>query len=156
VVVDLRHNGGGTVDGWFSESVAERLPERAQLFIVTSPETFSGGITEAAYFKHFGGERAFVVGEPVGDRLVFWANAGEAFVLPNSRIPLNIWVAKEDWENGCDDWWLCFWPTMLTDVGVGTLEPDLPVSLSFADYRANRDPVLETIIATVGPDKSSD
>ena len=152
VVVDLRHNGGGTVDRWFSKSLAERLPESAQLFIVTSPETFSGGITEAAYFKHFGGERAIVVGEPVGDRLVFWANAGEAFVLPNSRIPLNIWVAKEDWENGCDDWWLCFWPTMLTDVGVGTLEPDLPVSPSFADYRANRDPVLETIIAAVGPD----
>jgi len=28
----------------------------------------------------------------------------------------------------------------------------LPVSPSFADYRANRDPVLETIIAAVGPD----
>jgi hypothetical protein len=150
VVVDLRHNGGGTVDAGFSRSVTQRLAADAMVFVLTSPQTFSGGITEAAYFKHFGGERALVLGEPVGDHLVFWANGGTPMVLPNSGIPLNVWVAKEDWENGCDDWWLCFWPTMLTDVGVGTLEPDVPVSLSFEAYRAGRDPVLERALAMVG------
>jgi hypothetical protein len=149
VVVDLRHNGGGTIDPDFSRGVTERLGTDGRVFILTSPETFSGGITEAAYFKHFGGERAVVLGEPVGDNLIFWANGGTPMVLPNSRIPLNVWVSKEDWENGCDDWWLCFWPTMLTDVGVGTLAPDVPVSLSFADYRAGRDPVVERVIAMV-------
>lgn len=150
LVVDLRHNGGGTIDDWFSRGVVERLPPEAPIFVVTSPETFSGGIAEAAYFKHFGGHRARVVGEPVGDRLIFWANGGTPMVLPNSGIPLHVWVAKEDWENGCDDWRLCFWFTMIEDVGVGTLAPDLPVSLSFADYVAGRDPALETILAQVG------
>ena len=150
VVVDLRHNGGGTIDEWFSESVAERLPDDGHIFIVTSPETFSGGISEAAYFKYFGGDRSLVVGEPVGDRLIFWANGGDVFRLPNSGIPMNVWVSKEDWENGCDDWWLCFWPTMLTDVGVGTLEPDIPVSVSFTDYVVGRDPVMVAILATIG------
>jgi hypothetical protein len=150
LVVDLRHNGGGTIDDWFARSAVERLPAAAPVFIVTSPETFSGGIAEAAYFKHFGGDRALVVGEPVGDRLVFWANGGTPMILPNSGIPLNVWVAKEDWENGCDDWRVCFWFTMIEDVGVGTLEPDRPVSLSFADYTAGRDPVMEAIVGEIG------
>jgi hypothetical protein len=150
LVVDLRRNGGGTVDDWFSRGVVERLAPEVPIFVVTSPETFSGGIAEAAYFKHFGGDRARVVGGPVGDRLVFWANGGTPMVLPNSGIPLNVWVAKEDWENGCDDWRLCFWFTMIEDVGVGTLAPDLPVSLSFADYVAGRDPALEAILAQLG------
>lgn len=149
VVVDLRHNGGGTVDPGFPRGVTERLPPDGRVFILTSLETFSGGIAEAAYFKHFGSGRSLVLGEPVGDHLVFWANGGTPMVLPNSRIPINVWVAKEDWENGCDDWWLCLWPTMLTDVGVGTLAPDVLVALSFADYRAGRDPVVERVVAIV-------
>ncbi len=149
VVVDLRHNGGGTVDPDFSKGVVSRLASDGHVFILTSPETFSGGITEAAYLKHFGGDRALVIGEPVGDHLVFWANGGTPMVLPNSRISVYVWVSKEDWEKGCDDWWECFWPTMLTDVGVGTLEPDVPVSLSFADYRAGRDPAMDNVIAIV-------
>jgi hypothetical protein len=71
-------------------------------------------------------------------------------ILPNSGIPLNVWVAKEDWENGCDDWRVCFWFTMIEDVGVGTLVPDRPVPLSFADYTAGRDLVLETILGEIG------
>jgi len=150
LVVDLRHNGGGTIDDWFSRNAVDRLPPDSPVFILTSLETFSGGIAEAAYFKHFGGNRALVVGEPVGDRLVFWANGGTPMILPNSGIPLNVWVAKEDWENGCDDWRVCFWFTMIEDVGVGTLVPDRPVPLSFADYTAGRDPVLETILGEIG------
>lgn len=149
VVVDLRHNGGGTVDAGFATAITKELAADAKVFILTSPQTFSGGITEAAYFKHYGGDRAVVLGEPVGDDLVFWGNAGTPMTLPNSRISVHIWVAKEDWENGCDDWWLCFWPTMLTDVGVGTLEPDVSVPLSFDAYRAGRDPVIERAIAIV-------
>ena len=149
LVVDLRRNGGGTIEDWFSRELVARLPADAPVFVITSPETFSGGIAEAAYFKFFGGERAFVVGEPVGDRLIFWANGGDPMVLPNSGIPVAVWVSKEDWENGCDDWRECFWPTMLEDVGVGTLTPDLPVSLSFAQYAAGRDPAMETILATL-------
>ncbi len=152
VVVDLRHNGGGTVDAGFATAVTRKLAADDKVFIVTSPQTFSGGITEAAYFKHYGGDRALVLGEPVGDDLVFWGNAGTPMTLPNSQISVQIWVAKEDWENGCDDWWLCFWPTMLTDVGVGTLEPDVRVPMTFADYRAGRDPVIERLIAIVEAD----
>ncbi len=147
VVVDLRHNGGGTVDADFSRAVTARIPADGRIFIVTSPETFSGGITEAAYFKHFGGDRAVVIGEPVGDHLVFWANGGDAIVLPNSGIPIQVWKALEDWQSGCDDWWRCFIPTMLTDVGVGSLEPDVPVTLRFADYSLGRDPVMEYVTA---------
>lgn len=149
VIVDLRRNGGGTVDAGFAKAVTKALAPDGKVFILTSRQTFSGGITEAAYFKHYAGGRAIVLGEPVGDNLVFWGNAGTPMTLPNSRISVHIWVAKEDWENGCDDWWLCFWPTMLTDVGVGTLEPDVSVPLRFDAYRAGRDPVIERAIAIV-------
>ena len=150
-VIDLRHNGGGTVDAGFSRALSERVPADGRIFIATSVETFSGGITEAAYLKHFGGDRAVVIGEPVGDHLVFWADGGDAIILPNSGIPVRVWKALEDWESGCDDWWLCFIPTMLTDVGVGSLEPDVPLPLSVSDYVDGRDPVMEYVLAASSP-----
>ena len=103
--------------------------------------------------KIHGGDRAIIVGEPVGDNLRFWANGGEQFRLPNSRIAMYAWSAREDWQDGCRDFLRCFWLSK-TFFGptVKGLDPDLPVSISFEDYRAGRDPALEAIFSDRNPD----
>ena len=147
-VVDLRFNGGGTdATADFAESLPGLLPPDGRIYVITSAETFSAGIGAVAEIKHFGGDQVLVVGEPVGDRLRFYANGGTKFQLPNSRIPIRVWSSVEDYREGCWDWGECFWMSpFFRREGVGNLDPDIPVSLSFWDYVEGRDPVMEMIL----------
>ena len=105
--------------------------------------TFSASIITAALVKHFAGSRSVVVGERPRDRLVFWAE-GNQMTLPNSKIDIPISTGMHDWARGCRDWSRCHWPNIWYGaIGVGSVEPDVKVSWSFADYRRGVDTVLE-------------
>jgi hypothetical protein len=142
IILDLRFNGGGeypTVHRAIKR-LARRVAPDGKLVILTDNATFSGGIVTAALAKHFGGKRALVIGEKAGDRLAFWAEGG-AVLLPNSRIRVNISTGFHDWANGCRDL-RCYWPNVFLGVGVGSIDPDIPMGWPFADYRRGDDPVL--------------
>jgi len=150
-IVDLRFNGGGTdATNRFAKELPELVRNDGSIYVVTSRETFSAGIGAAAQIKRFAGDRARIVGTPVGDRLRFIANGGTLFKLPNSGISARVWSSVEDYADGCWDWGECFWlsPFFRTE-GVGDLNPHIRVPTNFAHYVNNRDAVMDTILAEV-------
>lgn len=149
-VVDLRHNAGGTTAlARFARRLTALLEPEGRVYVVVSGGTFSYGIATAALLRKYGGGRTILVGEPLGDRLRFWANGGSTFRLPHSGITLRAWSGLENYVQGCWSWRQCFWlsPFFLRS-GIGALEVDLPVAPSIADYLHGRDSALEQILAT--------
>lgn len=146
VVLDMRMNSGG--DYTKSYDFARALPDAAAgapIYVITSPWTFSAAITTVAALKQAGGAQVTIVGEPVGDRLAFWAEGG-AVQLPNSGITAFYAAGRHDYSDPCVDRSTCFWLNELYPVRVKSLAPDIPVSLTFAAYREGRDPAMEAIL----------
>ena len=152
VIVDLRFNGGGNYMLWadFSRKLPQLLRPDGELFIVVGPNTFSAAITTLARLKHFAGDQAVIVGEPVGERDAFWGEINR-FALPNSQIPVQYATGYHDWVNGCTSWTRCYWFNFnfMLGVAAGPLTPTLPAPLSFEDYSAGVDPALRAIAAHV-------
>ena len=147
IVVDMRMNGGG--DYTKSYGFARALPAAASgapIYVVTSPWTFSAAITTVAALEDEGGKQVTIVGGPVGDRLDFWAEGG-AMELPNSGIRVSYSAGRHNYAGPCTDRATCFWLNELYPVRVATLRPDIAAPLTFAAYRAGRDPAMEAILA---------
>lgn len=142
VVIDLRLNSGGdlNVGRAFFEALAQdsALNRAEHLFVITGICTFSAGLYHAAQLKQL--THATFVGEPVGDRLDYWAEGGQ-IVLPNSGVVI-------DYSNGFHRYSGRPYPEhqpYYEELNVGSLDPDLSVPLSSSDYFAGRDPVLTAI-----------
>ena len=147
-IVDLRFNGGGDytkVHGFIRE-LPTHIADDGRLYVLVNNETFSAALSAAAWLKHYGGAKTVLVGEPLGDRLTFWAEGG-SLQLPNSGLLINYSTGYHDWANGCRDLQRCFWLNFFFDVPVGDLAPTVPIGWRFADYRLGRDTVLEAALA---------
>jgi hypothetical protein len=147
-VIDLRFNTGGdyTATAKFTEQLPRVVP--GEIFIITSGSTFSAGLVTAARLKYFAEERGHIVGEHAGDREVFWAEGGRV-MLPNSGIRVGYATAYHDWRNGCglSDLLICYPINYILGKPAGDIAPDIPAQISFADYLAGKDTVLEAIDA---------
>jgi hypothetical protein len=143
IVLDLRFNDGGEYPTIYHaiKWLPRRLAPDGRLVILTNNSTFSGAIIATALAKHFGGKRATIIGEKQGDRLAFWAEGNDS-QLPNSRLTVHTATGYHDWANGCREW-RCYWPNFYYDVAVGTIDPDIDVGWSFADFRRGVDTVLD-------------
>jgi hypothetical protein len=143
VVLDLRYNGGGEYPAVYRalRALVDATARDGRIAILTNDATFSGAIITAALVKDFAGTRALILGERAGDRLQFWAE-GTDMVLPNSRLPVHTATGYHDFAHGCREW-RCYWPDFWFDVAVGSIDPDVVVPWTFADYRRGFDPVLE-------------
>jgi len=147
VVWDLRMNGGG--DYTTTYAFAQALPEAANgapIYVFTSPWTFSAAITTAAALETAGGDQVIIVGEAVGDRLDFWAEGG-TFNLPNAFVQVHYASGRHVYDGPCRDRATCFWLNERYPVRVRTLEPDISAPLTFAAYRALRDPAMDAVLA---------
>ena len=141
LVLDLRWNTGGdnTIAKPFLEWVARsgfNAPDR--LFVITGRATFSAGLYSAAWLAQH--TEAVFVGEPVGDVLDYWSEGGN-IQLPHSGLTVHF-------ANGFHGYSTRSYPErepFFEDLSVESLEPELPVSLTFADWRAGLDPALEAI-----------
>lgn len=149
VAVDLRYNRGGdyTQAADFSRHLIDVIPPDGRVFILTSGSTFSAAISIASRLKYFGGARATLIGEPMGDRGQFWGE-GDRIVLPNSKIVVRYATAYHDWENGCSlaQITTCFLFNYLYGAAPGSLSPQVPVSPRYADYAAGRDAVMSEVL----------
>ncbi|MGB6840089.1 MAG: hypothetical protein WBE16_03785, partial [Candidatus Sulfotelmatobacter sp.] len=110
--------------------------------LLTSGMTFSAGITTTALIKHSGGDRVTILGEPVGDRLAFFAE-GRRGCLPHYPLCLHYETGKHDYGHSCTNLDTCFWLNWLLPVRVKTLQPDEIITMTFDDWRQGRDPVFE-------------
>lgn len=150
-IVDLRFDWGGNymLARQFAPKLADAVPADGKIFLVTGPNTFSAGLILAARIKHFAGDRVVLVGEPVGDRLQFWAE-GLDVELPPNNPELYLSTALHDLANGCR--WLdrdCFILDKFFPAAAGSLEVAVPARNTFADYMAGRDNALERIAETI-------
>jgi hypothetical protein len=147
VVVDLRFNSGGNLDvaKAFLRDLARQktINRRGRLFVIVGRCTFSAGLYHAAQLKQF--TQAMFVGEPVGDRLDYWAEGGE-IVLPNSRAVIC-------YANGFHRYSGREYPEYrpyYEELNTPSLAPDISAPMSSAEYFSGRDPALEAIEARVG------
>jgi hypothetical protein len=149
VILDNRFNDGG--DYTNLATFASDLPKltSGKIIVLTSPMTFSAGITTVGFVKQAGGDRVIIVGEPVGDRLAFYSE-GSRGCLPHYRLCLNYRTARHDYAHPCTDWRTCFWLDWLYPVQVKSLAPDHAVAMSFADWRNGRDPAYEEALVLTG------
>ena len=148
IVVDLRFNMGGDLN--IARDFMQALPALAdggRLYAITSGRTFSAAISSLGYLKQAAGERLTIVGEPVGDRLEFWAE-GQMIALPSSGAMLLYATERHNYMTGCPEP-DCHGAVRDHPIRVASLQPDLSTPLTFADYRAGRDPAMEAIIREV-------
>ena len=148
-VLDLRFNGGGdyTKTLAFTKELPKKVAPDGKIYILTDHGTFSAALVTTARAKYFAGSRAVILGEKLGDRSRFWAEAGSPIVLPNSKIRVFFATGYHDWEDGCgwSDLPRCFWLNLPFGVPAGDLSPRKPQAWKYADYRAGRDTVLELV-----------
>ncbi|MEQ1755789.1 MAG: hypothetical protein ABL973_16830 [Micropepsaceae bacterium] len=146
LVLDVRMNGGGdyTTTYAFARGLPLLLPT-GNIYVLTSPWTFSAAITTVAAVKDAGGRRVQIVGEPVGDRLDFWAEGG-AFELPNAFVRVNYATGRHIYDGPCTDHETCYWLNERYPVRVSSLSPDITVPFSFRAYREGHDPAMDEIL----------
>jgi len=148
LIFDNRFNAGGNLTKtiFFSKALPNLIVPSGRIYLLTSGTTFSAGITTTALIKHAGGDRVTILGEPVGDRMAFFAEGGRG-CLPNYPLCLHYETGKHDYGNSCTDLNTCFWLMWLLPVRVKTLQPDETIAMTFDDWRQGRDPVFEQAMA---------
>jgi hypothetical protein len=130
VVVDLRLNTGGNsgilqpfIDGIVSRPVGNTT---GKLFVIIGCNTFSSGLLNAITFKN--ATHAILVGEPTGGKPNSYGEV-KYFTLPFSGVMVNYTIK--------------YFNTMSGDPP--SLNPDIMRTMSFADYAAGRDPILDYV-----------
>jgi hypothetical protein len=146
VILDMRFNGGGdyTKTAAFMSELPGMLPAAGRVFVITHAATFSAGISSVGFVKQSARARVTIVGEPSGDRLVFYGEP-RPLVLPNSGIGMSYATGLHDYLHGCRWFGPCYWVNWIYPISVPTLEPDLAAPLSFVSTAAGRDPAMEAI-----------
>lgn len=134
LILDVRLNGGG--NNYKNKAIiqqilrSERINQPGHLFVILGRRTFSAAQNLVNELHNY--TEAIFVGEPTSENINFYGD-NRRVDLPNSKLPVFLsfawWQDKPQWEN--QEW----------------LAPHLAVEMSFADYRDNRDPALETVLA---------
>jgi hypothetical protein len=134
VIIDMRWNNGGNtmlmrplVNGVISRP---KINRPGRLFVVVSRYTFSAAVNVAAALEQ--NTNAILVGEPTptGPNNIAESNI---IILPYSGVRASI----------SDIYWQNSWPFDTRT----WIAPGLFVPRTFEAYKANRDPVMETILA---------
>jgi hypothetical protein len=145
LVIDLRFDGGGDLNTTreFFQTLPALIGREGRVFATTSGRTFSAGITSLGYLKQAGTSRVTIVGEPVGDRLEFWAE-GHLIELPISKALLLSATERHNYRTGCPqpD---CHVSIRDYPIRVHTLDPDVGVASTYGDLRAGRDAAPDAI-----------
>jgi hypothetical protein len=144
IIVDLRFNMGGDLN--IARAFMQALPgmiRGGRLYAITSGRTFSAAISSLGYLRQAAGGRLVIVGEPIGDRLEFWAE-GDILRLPGLGGLMLYATERHNYTTGCPEA-DCHASIRDHPIMVASLQPDIAAPLSHADFRAGRDPAMEAI-----------
>ena len=133
LVIDLRQNGGGDFfEGrdHLIEPIKKRpaINQKGRLFIVVGRATFSAAMVNAIDFRKQ--TNAILVGEPIGERPNSYSENDE-MTLPNSRLVVSYSTRYYKF----------------LDEDVPAVMPDERIDVTWADFRAGRDPVMDWILS---------
>lgn len=149
VILDQRFNSGGDLNT--TRDLMQALPTLTaadgKIYVVTSGKTFSAGISSIGYLKQAGGDRVIIVGEPVGDRLEFWAE-GPVVELTQSRAAILYATERHNYMTGCpeDD---CHGSIKRNPIRVKSLAPEYLTPMTYEDFLAGRDPAMDKIMSLI-------
>lgn len=149
IILDQRFNFGG--DLTTTRDLMQLLPEivgpQGLVFAISSSRTFSAGISSLGYLKQAGQKRVIIIGEPVGDRLNFWAE-GDLLELPVSGAAFLYATERHNYMTGCpeDD---CHIMIQLFPIQIKTLEPDHHIYRTYEDFAQGRDPSMEKVMELI-------
>ena len=139
LILDYRLNGGG--NNYKNKPVitglieSKKINQKGKLYAVIGRRTFSACQNLVNELDNY--TNVTFVGEPTSENINFFGDAN-TIELPNSKMQGQIsfawWQDKPQWENG--PW----------------TEPDIAVEMSFEEYCANKDPVVETILSIAAND----
>ena len=135
VIVDVRQNPGGDNSTYLIlrdllEAFAESHPGATT--VLTDRVTFSAASNFATEIERRTDAR--FIGEPMGGGLNFWDDV-RWLELPNLPVPMRAAISVRHWVFADPD-----------DPRL-TIEPDVPVEVTAADFFAGRDPALEAALA---------
>lgn len=153
IILDNRHNGGGdlTRSADFALGLPELVRDGGRIYVLTDHATFSAGIYTSFFPKFADPQRTVIIGEHVGDFTRFWAESRGGVTLSGSGISIGSAEQMHDIGNGCHDPAICHMTRFPQwNMGVGSLDPDIPVATTFADFEAGVDPVLEKALSEIG------
>jgi len=133
LVLDVRLNGGGNnyknkpiVTGIIEH---QKINQPGKFFVIIGRRTFSACQNLVNELDNY--TNAIFVGEPTGENINFYGD-NRRVELPNSKLPVYLsfawWQDKPQWENA------------------DYTSPHLAVDMTFVDYSANQDPVLDTAL----------
>jgi hypothetical protein len=139
LVIDLRWNNGGNASLMTpvlaSLLRSERISGRGRLIVLIGPRTFSAAQSAAAMLERY--TNAIFVGEPSGSSPNF-VGEEDPFTLPFSQVVVNVSTL--------------FHQSSLPQDRRTWIAPLILAPVSFADYRAGRDPAMEAVLAIPIPD----
>jgi hypothetical protein len=170
VVLDMRFNGGGNL--MLTRDFMRQWPGlvSGRFYVLTSRRTLSAAIASIAYLKQAGSHRVVIIGEPVGDRLMFFSD-GRAVQLPHSGRFFLTATARMDYRDGCRKYDDCFQgvaqpgrPTAPLPAGIAStdrmpisidsLEPDIDAPWTIESWLKGTDPMMQAVTELV--DKGSE
>lgn len=149
IILDERLNPGGSLSA--TRDLMQALPDiiggNGRLFILISGRTFSAGIASVAYAKQAAGPRATLIGSSVGDVLEFWAE-GSPITLPFSGIIIQPSPKRHNYMTGCPEA-DCHLSIQRNPIRIASLDPDVRIGLTYADFVTARDPLLDAALRLI-------
>lgn len=149
LIFDNRFNGGGdyTTTASFASHLPGLVANHGKIYLLTGPNTFSAGITTTVFVKQAADPgQVVILGEPVGDRLVFWAE-GARGCLPHAPFCFHYATGMHDYAHPCTDWSKCFWLNWIYPARTDSLAPAETIAMSYEDFLAGRDPAFDRALA---------
>ncbi len=147
IILDIRLNNGGNyrlTKKIKNHILHEVAGNDGHLYLITGNQTASASINLAASLKSKLNDNITIVGEPIGDNLIFWAEP-KIFKLPNSELRISASTYQHNLKDGGFIPFKTYWGNLFCDFASNGLDVDVPVKISIYDYISYKDPVMETI-----------